>query len=125
MLIRSKKESAILDNRATHGPADLVFDTPWRRRSRLLVQIASCIQRVVIVKPERGSVKVIGSALGDDIHHRSGRASKLRRKLVCDEADLLDNIRIVDRLLPPRKAGIVAVLAVDHEVVRAHAHPID
>src|SRR5207249_1153181 len=94
------------------------------RYLRIFVQIVSRVQRIVIVEPESASMKVICSTLGDDIHHRAGGAAILRRELIRDEVYLLNDIRIVDRLLTASSVGIVTVLTIDHVVVGTEPHSI-
>ena len=69
-------------------------------------------------------MKAVRSAFRNDVHHRAGRAAVLGRKLIRDEAYFLDDIWIVDGLLPAGDARIVAVLAIDHEVVGSDPHAI-
>ena len=118
-LERAEEERPSTGHWTADGPAHLILHTVGRLGSAgPLVEIAARVQVVVVVEPERGSAEVVRAVLGDDIHHRARRAAVLRRKLVGDQPDLLDDVSVVNRLLATGDAGIVAVLTIDHDVVR-------
>ena len=103
----------IFDDRTSACSTELVFDAKWRLRSSgTFVIVASRIQRIVVVKPKGGSMELVRAALGDYIHDGSGIAAVFRGKLVCNEAHFLDNIRIVDSLLPAAHAGVLTAIMV-------------
>ena len=85
-----------------------------------LVGVTAGVQGVVIVKPERGAVKVVRARLCDGIKDSTRIAPILGAELIRDEPHFLDRVGIIERDRRPRNAKVVVVLAVDHEVVRAY-----
>ena len=111
-----------------NGPptsAILLLLTERRRQSPgRLVEIGARVQALVVAEHEAAATELIGAALGRDIHDRAGGPAELGRELVRDQPHFLHDVRVVDLLLTAGDARIVAVLAVDHEVVRANAHAV-
>ena len=69
-------------------------------------------------------MQLVGAVLGHNVHDRARGPPILRQKLVREQVELLDHVGIVHDLLPPGHARIIGVLAVDHEVIAARAHPV-
>ena len=79
---------------------------------------------IVVVKPESTSVKAVGAAFGNYVHHRTGRAAVLRSELICDDTDFGNDVRIVHRLHHAAGAGSVGILPVDDECVGSCTHSV-
>ena len=67
---------------------------------------------------------LVRAALGDHIHDGARGAAVLRRELIGDQPELLDDVRIVDNLLAAGDAGVVGVLSINDEVVAARARAV-
>ena len=131
-LERSEEERPVSQDRAPECPAELPF-FPERRLDRsgelfvqmgALVQIVRCVQALVVDERECGPLEHVRPVPGDHVDDGAGGAAELRRELIGDEPHFLDGVRVIELLLPAGDARIVAVLAVDHEVVRAQAHAV-
>ena len=77
------------------------------------------------MEPEQAAVRTVGAALGDDAHHRSRGAAELGQKLIRDETDFGDDVRIVHRLQHAAGADVIGILPVDQVAVGAHPHAVD
>ena len=64
---------------------------------------------------------VVGARFGNDVQYRARVAAILGEELVGDQANFLDDVRVVNGLLAARDAGVIDVLAINHEVVRTRA----
>src|SRR5688572_1616458 len=82
-----------------------------------LVEVAARVQLVIVVEDKGRTVKIITSGFTDKINDRSRISAVFCEKLVGYYPGFLNGIRIVKRYLASRNAGIVDILAVDHEVV--------
>ena len=89
----------------------------WIAESTRLLRVATGIQRVVVVKPEAGTVILVRATARNRIEHRARVATILSAELVCDEPDFLNGVGIIQRDRRTGDAEVVIVLAVDHEVV--------
>src|SRR6516162_6679090 len=79
---------------------------------------------VVVVKPECRAVELVSAGFGDDIDNGTSAESIFRSKLVRDEPELGDDIRIVQPLVDPGCRHKVDVLPINHEVVGPDAHAV-
>jgi hypothetical protein len=129
-LHRPEEEGAVSQDRAADGPAELPF-FPERRFGRreavdqdALVEIVHRVQAVVVDVREGGAFERVRPVAGDHVHDGSGGAPEFRRELIRDQPELLNGIGVIELLLPAGDTRIVAVLAVDHEVVRAQSHAV-
>src|SRR6185295_15772199 len=86
--------------------------------------VATGVQRVVVVKPETGTVILVRTTTRDRIEHRARVPTILGAELVSDEPDLLNRVRIVQRDRRSGDTEVVVILTVDHEVVGAGAAAI-
>src|SRR5262245_14973721 len=113
---------------ATNRSAQLVFNSKRRFAMRWigvvwiaetiragLLHVAASVQRVVVVKPEAGTVIIVRAAARDRIENGAGVAAILGAELVRYQSHFLDRIRIVQRDRRTGNTEVVVVLAVDHE----------
>ena len=123
-LVRNKEERLVMDNGTAQRSPQLVLRAKRRRGEQLFVEVASRIQVIVVVEPERRSVKLIRSGFSNNVHDRSGSTAVLRRELIGNQSEFRYHIRIVDGLNLACLQHGITILAVQHEVVRAYAHPV-
>ena len=89
-VIREEKR-LILDDRTAYGRAELIV---LERRLRLVVEIEiiARIQNVVAEIIEEIAVKIVGSALGDDINHRPAISPEFRLEFESTFSSLIESI---------------------------------
>ena len=85
-------------NGALPGGIGCVSDC--RSHSRPL-HVAASVQRVVVVKPEAGAMKLVRSTSRDRIENRAGIAAILGAELIGDQSDFLNRVRIIQGIVEP------------------------
>ena len=83
--IVDEKESLVVNDRATDGAAELVqMERLLRPAIRLVcgrIEIVARVKRRVAEKIEGVTVKIVGTALGDDVDGRTGAAAVFSLKV--------------------------------------------
>ena len=119
---------------STNRSAQLIFNAEWSLATKLgsririaetiragFLHVATCIQRVVIVKPETRAVILVRTTTRDRVENGARVAAVLGTELIGDESHFLYRVRIVQWNRRAGDAKVVVVLTIDHEVVRTNS----
>ena len=111
------EEGLVLEDWAAERTAKLVLTKPRQHGNRRTKLVGVGIKLVVAEELIQRAVEAVRAALGDDVDHRSGRPTRVRRKGIGHDANFLDGI---DTGPHPdsRDHTLIVVQAIDHLVVQ-------